>query len=60
MLLHSLWTGLGKQAKVAREAISMAQAKLLWTVYDAGEALGLSPWTIRRWIDVRTLGVVEK
>jgi len=28
----------------------MEQAKLLWNVKEAGAALGLSPWTIRRYI----------
>lgn len=28
----------------------MQEAKLLWNVKEAGTALGLSPWTIRRYI----------
>jgi len=28
----------------------MEAAKLLWNVKEAGAALGLSPWTIRRYI----------
>jgi excisionase family DNA binding protein len=28
----------------------MESTKLLWNVKEAGNALGLSPWTIRRWI----------
>jgi excisionase family DNA binding protein len=28
----------------------MTEAKLLWNVKEAGVALGLSPWTIRRYI----------
>jgi excisionase family DNA binding protein len=28
----------------------MHEDKLLWNVKEAGTALGLSPWTIRRWI----------
>lgn len=28
----------------------METTKLLWNVKEAGNALGLSPWTIRRWI----------
>jgi excisionase family DNA binding protein len=30
----------------------MEMAKLLWSVEEAAIALGLSPWTIRRWITV--------
>ena len=28
----------------------MQESKLLWNVKEAGVALGLSPWTIRRYI----------
>lgn len=28
----------------------MQEARLLWNVKEAGTALGLSPWTIRRYI----------
>lgn len=28
----------------------METVKLLWNVKEAGNALNLSPWTIRRWI----------
>jgi len=28
----------------------METAKLLWNVKEAGNALGLSPWTVRRYI----------
>jgi len=28
----------------------MEAARMLWNVKEAGTALGLSPWTVRRWI----------
>jgi excisionase family DNA binding protein len=37
----------------------MEAAKLLWSVKEAGMALGLSPWTIRRYIADRKLGTVR-
>jgi excisionase family DNA binding protein len=37
----------------------METAKLLWNVKEAGAALGLSPWTIRRYISEGKLGTVR-
>jgi len=37
----------------------MEAAKLLWSVREAGTALGLSPWTIRRYIADRKLATVR-
>jgi len=37
----------------------MEGAKLLWSVKEAGMALGLSPWTIRRYITDRKLATVR-
>jgi hypothetical protein len=37
----------------------MKTAKLLWNVKEVGAALGLSPWTIRRFITHRKLATVR-
>jgi excisionase family DNA binding protein len=37
----------------------METAKLLWNVKEAGNALGLSPWTIRRYISDGKLRTVR-
>lgn len=37
----------------------MDTAKLLWNVKEAGATLGISPWTIRRYIAEEKLGVVR-
>jgi excisionase family DNA binding protein len=37
----------------------MESVKLLWNVKEAGSALGLSPWTIRRYIADGRLGTVR-
>lgn len=37
----------------------MEESKLLWNVKEAGAALGLSPWTIRRFIAYGKLRTVR-
>jgi len=37
----------------------MEAVRLLWSVKEAGTALGLSPWTIRRYIADRKLATVR-
>jgi excisionase family DNA binding protein len=37
----------------------METARLLWNVKEAGIALGLSPWTIRRYITDGKLNIVR-
>lgn len=37
----------------------MEPTKLLWNVEEAGEALGVSPWTIRRYIASGKLAVIR-
>jgi excisionase family DNA binding protein len=37
----------------------MDTAKLLWNVKEAGATLGISPWTIRRYIAQGKLGMVR-
>jgi len=37
----------------------MEAAKLLWNVKEAGAALGISPWTIRRYITDRRMATVR-
>jgi excisionase family DNA binding protein len=37
----------------------MESAKLLWSVKEVSRALGLSPWTIRRYITDRKLATVR-
>jgi excisionase family DNA binding protein len=37
----------------------MEPQKLLWNVKEAGNALGLSPWTIRRYITIGKLRTVR-
>jgi excisionase family DNA binding protein len=38
---------------------SMEIAKLLWNVKEAGSSLGISPWTIRRYIAKGKLAAVR-
>jgi excisionase family DNA binding protein len=37
----------------------METERLLWNVKEAGNALGLSPWTIRRYITIGKLRTVR-
>ena len=41
------------------EHIKMESQKLLWNVREAGNALGLSPWTIRRYFSEGKLQTVR-